>query len=82
MDLQTRKLNLIELILNLNDKKAFTVIEEVINEIERNSGKGLKTFTKDEMISRAEESNADYIAGKIKNQDQLEDQSKNWHKNQ
>ena len=78
MDLQTRKLNLIELILNLNDKKAFTVIEEVINEVERSTGKGLKTFTKDEMISRAEESNADYIAGKIKNQDQLEDESKNW----
>lgn len=74
MDLQTRKLNLIQYLVSLQDEKLFSKIESLIvaNENE------LKPFTKDELIERAEKSNADYLAGKFISQEELEIQSENW----
>lgn len=78
MDLQTRKLNLIENILKMKDKRAFTTIEKAMDAVTRNSSTELNQLTKDDLISRAEESNADYQAGRVKTQEQLENESENW----
>ncbi len=74
MDLQTRKLNLIQYLLNLQDENLFNKIESFIITKE----KDLKTFTKDELVARAEKSNQDYLEGKFVSQDELETQSENW----
>lgn len=74
MDLQTRKLNLIQYLLNLQDENLFNKIESFIITKE----KDLKPFTKDELVARAEKSNQDYLEGKFISQDELETQSENW----
>ena len=76
MDLQTRKLNVIEYLIRLTDENVFNVIEKIINESKNKSVS--RRFTQRELIERAKISNQDYQAGKIKNQSQLESESKNW----
>ena len=78
MDLQTRKLNLIEHLIRLQDEKIFSRIEELINKSLTSDDKALKRFTKKELIERAKKSNVDYHAGNIRTQEQLEADSKNW----
>lgn len=74
MDIQTRKLNLIQYLLNLHDEKLFSKIESLIVAEE----KELPPFTKDELIQRAKKSNEDYLAGKFISQEEMEAQSENW----
>ena len=74
MDLQTRKLNLIQYLVNLQDENLFNKIESLIITKE----KELKPFTQDELIQRAEKSNQDYLEGKFISQDELEIESENW----
>ncbi len=76
MDLQTRKLNVIEYLIRLTDENIFNVIEKIVNESKNKSVN--RRFTQQELIERAVKSNQDYQAGKIKNQSQLEAESKNW----
>ena len=78
MDLQTRKLNLIEHLIRLQDEKIFRRIEELINKSLTSDDKALKRFTKKELIERAKKSNMDYQAGHTRTQEQLEADSKNW----
>ena len=79
MDLQTRKLNAISYLITLQDEKVFNKIESTILENQlMDTGKGIKPFTKKELINRAEQANKDYLAGKFKTQEQLESESKNW----
>ncbi len=78
MDLQTRKLNLIEHLIRLQDEKIFRRIEEIINKSLTSDDKALKRFTKEELIERAKKSNVDYHAGNTRTQEQLEADSKNW----
>jgi predicted transcriptional regulator len=78
MDLQTRKLNLIEHLIRLQDEKIFSRIEELINKSLTSDDKILKRLTKKELMERAKKSNADYQAGHFKTQEQLEADSKNW----
>lgn len=73
MDLQTRKLNLIQYLIDLKDEKLFSKIESFITK-----DQDLKPFTKDELMQRAEKSNQDYLAGKFISQEKLEIQSENW----
>lgn len=74
MDLQTRKLNLIQYLLNLQDENLFSKIESLIITKE----KDLKPFTEEALVQRAEKSNQDYLEGKFISQDELETQSENW----
>lgn len=74
MDLQTRKLNLIQYLVSLQDEKLFSKIESLIVAKQQE----LNPFTKEELIQRAEKSNQDYLAGKFISQDELEIQSENW----
>ena len=78
MDLQTRKLNLIEYLIRLQDEKMFKIIEDSINKSMKTNDKEIKPFTQEELISRANESNTNYLSGDTKTQDQLETESKDW----
>ena len=76
MDLQTRKLNAIRYLINLQDEKIFKKIEATINTFK--SETELAHFTPKQLVDRAKRSNEDYISGKFKSQDQLELESENW----
>ena len=79
MDLQARKLNLIEYLINLKDEKLFDKIEAIAKDNK------LKTelyvddpFTQEEMIARAVKANEDYIEGRVLTTEELEAEIKNW----
>lgn len=76
MNLQTRKLNTIRYLINLQDEKIFKEIEASINAIK--SQKEASSLTKKQLVDRAKRSNEDYLAGKFKSQEQLELESENW----
>ena len=78
MDLQTRKLNLIEYLIGLTDENIFGIFEKIVNESKAGETKANKPFTQQELIERAKKSNDDYLAGNFKDQEQLEKESKNW----
>lgn len=77
MDLQTRKLNVIEYLIGLDDEKVFSKIEAAIFK-NKKVAKKLHPFTQQEIITRAQQSNSDYLMGKIVTQEELEAESKNW----
>jgi len=78
MDLQTRKLNVIEYLIGLTDESIFSIFEEIVNETKSIGTKTNRPFTRQELIERANKSNHDYFAGNFKEQEQLEVESKNW----
>ncbi len=78
MDLQTRKLNLIEHLIRLQDENILKKIEALVNKSSKSTDESLKRFTKKELIERAQKSNMDYHAGNIKTQEELELESNNW----
>ena len=78
MDLQTRKLNAIGYLINLQDEKIFSKIESAIIDIQKHDKRNLKPFTQEQIIDRAKQSNNDYLAGRVKTQQQLEIESENW----
>ena len=75
MDLKTRKLNAIEYLIHLQDEDEFREIEETIFKSKVVRKKSFKPFTEEQLIERARKSNSDYLAGKFKTQEQLEDES-------
>ncbi|MDD7913874.1 hypothetical protein [Polaribacter ponticola] len=75
MSLQARKLSLIEYLISLKDETLFKKIETSVLELKDSK---LSVFTEDELILRAEESNADYLNGNYSIQEDLEKESKNW----
>jgi len=78
MDLQTRKLNVIEYLIGLTDESIFSVFEEIVNKSKSRGTTTNKPFTQQKLIERAKKSNHDYLAGNFKDQEQLEAESKNW----
>ena len=78
MDLQTRKLNAIGYLINLQDEKIFAKIEATIDSTKTQKDRKLKPFTNKQLIDRAKQSNQDYLAGRFKSQEQLELESENW----
>jgi len=78
MDLQTRKLNAIGYLINLQDEKIFSKIESTIIDSQKHDKRNLQPFTKKQLIDRAKLSNKDYHAGRVKTQKQLEIESENW----
>ena len=76
MDLQTRKLNIIEYLIGLTDENIFNIIEKIINESKNKSVS--RRFTQQELIERALISNQDYQSGNFIDQNQLKAESKNW----
>lgn len=78
MDLQTRKLNAIEYLINLNDESLFKIVEATIDSTKSQKSIKAKSLTKKQLIYRAKLSNQDYLSGKYKTQEQLELESKSW----
>jgi hypothetical protein len=78
MDLLTRKFNAIQYLINLQDEKLFNKIERTILNSRLEEKQILKPFTKKQLIERASKSNKDYVAGKVKTQQQLELESEKW----
>lgn len=78
MDLQTRKEDLIEYLLELQDEAVFQRIEGIINKTRHSATKSLKQLSSQELIDRAKKSNEDYLSGKFIDQEQLEKESNNW----
>jgi len=77
VDLQTRKLNLISYLAQLQDEKFFERIEKyIINKQQKEYD--FKPFTVDELIDRIEKSEKDFKNGNFKTQDELEKLSANW----
>lgn len=78
MDLQTRKLNLINYLAQIKDEIFFDKLERYIlkREVERNPD--LKPFTVEELIQRIEKSELDFENGQFKSQEDLEKLSANW----
>jgi hypothetical protein len=78
MDFQTRKLNLITYLAQLQDEAFFGKLEKYILKRESEQHSELKPFTIDELISRIEKSELDFKNGKIKSQKDVEKLSSNW----
>ena len=77
MNFQTRKLKVIGYLIDLQDEKLFTKIEATIEESQKQQ-LTMKRFTKKQMVDRAKRSNMDYLAGRVKTQEQLEIESEKW----
>lgn len=75
MDLQTRKLNVIEYLIHIQDEDVFKKIEDAIfnTKIVKK-----ESFTEEQLIERARKSNSDYLSGCYKTQEQLEIESQKW----
>jgi hypothetical protein len=78
MDLQSRKLSLIEYLIHINDEDLLTRIEMLISKSSKEDSKIYKVLSKEDLIARANESNEDYKSGKFISQKQLEKDSENW----
>ena len=80
MDLQSRKLRLIEYLVALQDEQKIEKIESTVFEANSDQDKlqrGHK-LTVEELVNRANRSTNDFFAGRFKTQDQLEKESENW----
>lgn len=78
MDLQTRKINVIEYIVQLQDEDELKKIEETIFKGNDIGKKAFKPFTEKQLVERARKSDEDYRAGKYMTQEQLEIESQQW----
>jgi len=78
MDVQTRKLNAIKYLINLQDEAMLTKIESTIKDLQKSEVSPLKPFIEKQLIDRARQSNKDYSEGKVISQKQLEMESENW----
>ena len=79
MDSQTRKLNLITYLAQLQDENVLEKIENYIFTKIRNVKKDdFKVFSTEELLNRIEKSKKNYKDGNYKTQDDLEKISANW----
>lgn len=78
MDLQTRKINVIEYIVQLQDEDELKKIEETIFKGNDIGKKTFKPFTEKQLVERARKSDEDYLSGKYMPQEQLEIESQQW----
>ncbi|MGO3183469.1 MAG: hypothetical protein ACTIJ9_11630 [Aequorivita sp.] len=79
MDFQTRKLNLIAYLAQIQDESILCKIESFL--LKRNikdNETTHKPFTLDEFIDRIEKSEMDFKEGKFKSQEELEKISEKW----
>jgi len=78
MDVQTRKLNVIETLIRLPGDDMIQEIENLIIESKTINDKKFHPLTEDDLIKRAEKSNSDYISGEIIDIAPFEEEFKNW----
>jgi hypothetical protein len=79
MDIQTRKLNIIAYLAQLQDETLIQKIEKyIINNSEKISSADKKPMTIQELLDRIEKSEKDYEQGRVISQDELENLSATW----
>ncbi len=77
MDLQTRKLNLITYLSQVQDESFINKVEKILYN-EKMDKINFKPFTQEELIDRIKRSERDFAEGKFKTQEELETISLNW----
>ena len=79
MDLETRKLDLITYLAQLQDEVFFEKIENyILRKFEKEDHSEFRPFTTKELINRIEKSEQDFKEGRYKSQEYLEKFSANW----
>jgi len=78
MDLQTRKLNLISYLAQIQDEKVIRQLENQILNQAQGDSYSMEPFTIQELLKRIEKSEDDFKSGKFKTQDELEKVSASW----
>ena len=78
INLQLRKMNLIEYLLGVQDEKVFSKIESTIHKSIKTIKPTDVVFTKNDLIERAEFANKQIKKGHVISQKELEQQIKNW----
>lgn len=79
MDLQTRKLNLITYLAQLQDEPFFDKIEEyILSRSEKADCSDFVPFTIETLTRRLETYEEDFKNGRYSTQEDLESQSSNW----
>lgn len=76
LNIQERKLNIIEQLIILNDEKVFEQVEELINSSLKRPQ--LKKFTKQDLEKRAKISEENIEKGEVYSQEDVERMSQNW----
>ncbi len=79
MTLELRKFNLIQLLVQLNDEQLISKMEDLLRQ-ERIKGyeDNLKPMTKEALINRALQSEADIKAGRVIDIENLEKEMEKW----
>lgn len=79
MDIQTRKLNIIAYLAQLQDESLIQKIEKyIINSSEKINSADKKPMTIQELLDRIEKSEMDFKEGRVYSQDELENLSATW----
>ena len=79
MNFQTRKLNLIAYLAQIQDESILDKIESfLLKGKTKDNETTIKPFTREELIDRIEKSEQDFKEGKFKSQDELEKISEKW----
>ena len=79
MNFETRKLNLITYLAQLQDEIFFEQIENyILKRFDKEDHSEFRPFTSEELISRIETSEQDFKSGKFTSQEDLEKLSANW----
>ena len=76
LNIQERKLNIIEQLIILNDEAVFEQVEELINSSVKRPQ--LKKLTKEEIEKRAKISDENIVNGEIYSQEDVEKLSQKW----
>lgn len=79
MDIQTRKLNIIAYLAQLQDESLIQKIEKyIVNNSEKIKSADKKPMTIQELLDRIEKSEMDFKEGRVYSQDELENLSATW----
>lgn len=79
MDIQTRKLNIIAYLAQLEDETLIQKIEKyILNSSDKVKAIKYKPMTVQDLINRIEKSEQDFKEGRTVSQDELEKFSANW----
>ena len=78
INFSTRKLNVINFLINLNDEKAFAEIESITEKTKQTVHLNLPVFTKSELVKRAKKSAQNIAENKIVSHSDLIKTSKKW----
>lgn len=76
LNIQERKLNIIEQLIILNDEKVFGQVEEFINSSLKRPQ--LKKLTKEDIEKRAKISDGNIVNGEVYSQEDVEKLSQKW----